>query len=110
MARIFSVWASIPRCTLRHCHRHTVLKSGTRQFRPSRRNRLSTMPRLWRRARLNRHLMLKQNGMAASEKILLRLRLPLAGAHHGMSLSSQIFREDPRALNAALYVAQLVIL
>jgi hypothetical protein len=58
---------------------------------------------------LNRHWMFKQNGMAASEKIRWRPRWPLAGAHHGMSLSSQIVN-DPRALSAALYVAQLVVL
>ena len=53
--------------------------------------------------------MLKQNWMAASEKIRWRPRLPLAGAYHGMSLSSQIVN-DPRALSAALYSAQLVVL
>jgi hypothetical protein len=53
--------------------------------------------------------MLKQNWMAASEKIRWRLRLPLAGAYHGVSLFSQIVK-DPRALSAALYVAQLVVL
>jgi hypothetical protein len=53
--------------------------------------------------------MLKQNGMAASEKTLWRPRWPLAGAYHGMSLSSQIVN-DPRALSAALYAAQLVVL
>jgi hypothetical protein len=53
--------------------------------------------------------MLKQNWMAASEKIRWRPRLPLAGAHHGMSLSSQIVN-DPLTLSAALYVVQLVVL
>ena len=53
--------------------------------------------------------MLKQNWMAASEKIRWRLRLPLAGAYHCVSLSSQIVK-DPRALSAVLYVAQLVVL
>ena len=53
--------------------------------------------------------MLKQNWTAASEKIRWRPRWPLAGAHHGMSLSSQIVN-DPRALSAALYAVQLVIL
>ena len=45
--------------------------------------------------------MLKQNWMAASEKIRGRPRLPLAGAYHGVSLSSQIV-SDPRALSASL--------
>ncbi len=53
--------------------------------------------------------MLKQNWMAASEKIRWRPRLPVAGAYHGVSLSSQIV-SDPRALSAALYIAQLVVL
>jgi hypothetical protein len=53
--------------------------------------------------------MFKQNGMAASEKALWRPRLPLAGAYHCMSLSSQIVN-DLRTLSAALYVAQLVVL
>jgi hypothetical protein len=48
-------------------------------------------------------------GMAASEKTLWRPRLPLAGAYHGMSLFSQIVN-DPRALSAALYAVQLVVL
>jgi hypothetical protein len=47
--------------------------------------------------------------MAASEKIRWRPRWPLAGAHHGVSLSSQIVN-DPRALSAALYAIQLVVL
>ena len=58
---------------------------------------------------MDSHLMLKQNGMAASEKIRWRPHLPLAGAYHCMSLSSQIVN-DPQALSAALYVAQLVVL
>jgi hypothetical protein len=53
--------------------------------------------------------MLKQNWMAASEKTFWRPRLLLAGAYYGMSLSSQIVN-DPRALSAALYAAQLVVL
>jgi hypothetical protein len=43
------------------------------------------------------------------EKTLWRPRLPLAGAYHGMSLSSQIVN-DPWALSAALYAIQLVVL
>lgn len=73
------------------------------------RSRLSTKPRLWRRARPKRHLMLRQNWMAASENTRWRPRLPLAGAYHRMSLSSQIV-SDPLALSAALYAAQLVVL
>lgn len=53
--------------------------------------------------------MLKQNWMAASEKVRWQPRLPLAGAYHGMPLSSQIV-SDPRALSAALYAVQLVVL
>ena len=53
--------------------------------------------------------MLKQNWIAASEKIRWRPRLPLAGAYHCIPLSSQIV-SDPRALSAALYIAQLVVL
>ena len=47
--------------------------------------------------------------MAVSETIRWRPRLPLAGAYHCMSLSSQIVN-DPRVLSAALYAAQLVVL
>jgi len=53
--------------------------------------------------------MLRQNWMAASENTRWRPRLPLAGAYHRMSLSSQIV-SDPLALSAALYAAQLVVL
>lgn len=56
-----------------------------------------------------RHLMLRQNWMAASLNTCCLPRLPLAGAYHCMSLSSQIASE-PRALSAALYAAQLVVL
>ena len=53
--------------------------------------------------------MLRQNWIAESVNVCWRPRLPLAGAYHRMSLSSQIVN-DPRALSAALYVAQLVVL
>jgi HipA-like protein len=79
------------------------------QSRPAMRSRLSTKPRLGRRAKPNRHLMPRQNWMAVSEKVFWRPRLPLAGAYHRMSLSSQIV-SDPLALSAALYSAQLVVL
>ncbi|EHL20713.1 hypothetical protein KYG_21841 [Acidovorax sp. NO-1] len=51
----------------------------------------------------------RQNWMAALEKMCWRPRLPLDGAYHCMPLSSQIV-SDPRALSAALYSAQLVVL
>jgi hypothetical protein len=73
------------------------------------RSRLSAKSRLRRRAKPNRHLMPRQNSMAASEKVCWRPRLPLAGAYHRMSLSSQIV-SDPLALIAAFYSAQLVVL
>jgi len=47
--------------------------------------------------------------MEASEKMRWRPRRPLAEAYHCMSLSSQIV-SVPRALSAALYAAQLVVL
>ncbi len=53
--------------------------------------------------------MLKQNWMAASEKIRWRPRLLLAGAYHCMSLSSQTVN-DPQTLSMALYAVQLVVL
>lgn len=81
--------------------RQTVLKSGTFQTRPARLNRLSTIPRLWRKARPNRHLMLRQNWIAASESVGWRPRLPVAGAFHCISVSSQTDSE-PRALSVAL--------
>jgi hypothetical protein len=47
--------------------------------------------------------------MAASGKTPWQPLRPLAGVYHCMSLSKQIL-SDPRALSAALYVAQLGIL
>ncbi|GKT22905.1 hypothetical protein AVHM3334_09925 [Acidovorax sp. SUPP3334] len=73
-----------------------------------RRSKPCTNPRLWRRARPNRHSMLRQNSIAASLKMGWRPRLPLAGAYHCMSLSSQIV-SDPLALSAASYAAQFVV-
>lgn len=53
--------------------------------------------------------MLRQNWMAASENVGWRPRLPVAGAYHCISVSSQTVSE-PRALSAALYSAQFVVL
>ncbi len=47
--------------------------------------------------------------MAASENTLWRPLQSLANAYHRMSLFSQL-GSDPRALSAALYAAQLVVL
>ena len=46
--------------------------------------------------------------MAASENFWQRPRLPVGGASHCMSLSSQMLR-SPRAFNAALYAFQFVV-
>jgi len=52
--------------------------------------------------------MLRQNWMAASEKVGERPRLPVGAANHAMSWSSQISKE-PRAWSAALYSRQLLV-
>ena len=46
--------------------------------------------------------------MEASENVWLRPRLPLAGASHCMSLSSQMLK-SPLAFSAALYAFQFVV-
>ena len=61
-----------------------------------------TKPVVCRKAKPNRFLMLRQNGIAASENWGLRPYLPLPAANHDMPLSSQMARE-PRDLRAALY-------
>ena len=52
--------------------------------------------------------MLKQNWMAASEKVGLRPRLPFGAASHCMRGSSHIVNE-PRAFSASLYAFQFVV-
>ena len=52
--------------------------------------------------------MLRQNWIAASEKVWLRPRLPLSWPNHCMLLSSQM-DSDPLALSAALYCGQLIV-
>ena len=56
----------------------------------------------------NRHLMLKQNWIAASENVGLRPRLPLGVPNHCMPASSHIVNEL-RAFSAALYAFQFVV-
>ena len=56
----------------------------------------------------NRHLMLKQNCIAASENVGLRPRLPLGVPNHCMPASSHIVNEL-RAFSAALYAFQFVV-
>lgn len=46
--------------------RDSVLKSGTAQFKPTRRSRLSTKPVVWRSAMPNRTFMDRQVWIAAS--------------------------------------------
>ena len=53
--------------------------------------------------------MLRQNWMAASENVGWRPRLPVGGANHCMSLSSQTVNA-PLALRALLYSRQFVVL
>lgn len=69
--------------------RESVLKSGTVQSSPARRNMLSTIPVACRSARPKRHLMVRPNCMAASKKVDCRPRLSVAGANQFMPLSSQ---------------------
>ena len=56
----------------------------------------------------NRHLMLKQNWIAASETVGLCPRLPLGVPNHCMPASSHIVNEL-RAFSAALYAFQFVV-
>jgi hypothetical protein len=56
----------------------------------------------------NRHLMLRQNWIAASEKVGLCPRLPVGAPNHCMPASSHIVNE-PRAFKAALYVVRLPV-
>lgn len=79
---------------------------GNRQSSPVKCSRLSTKPRLWRSARPNRHLMLKQNWIATSVKVRWRPRLPRGAASHCMSRSSQMVN-GPRALRASGPVGRL---
>ena len=66
------------------------------------------MPSAWRKGWPNRHLMLRQNWIAASEKVGLRPRLPLGVPSHCIPGSSHIVNE-PRAFSAALYAFQFVV-
>lgn len=66
------------------------------------------MPSAWREGWPNRHLMLEQNWIAASEKVQLRPLLPLGVPIHRIPVSSHIVNE-PRAFSAALYAFQFVV-
>jgi len=81
--------------------RLTVLKSGTCQSRPASLSRLCAMPIAWRKARLNKPLIVKQNWIAASLYFRRRPRLPLALPCQHMALSNQI-RREPRAFSEVL--------
>lgn len=59
------------------------------------------MPNACRSGWPNRHLMLRQNWIAASEKRGLRPRLPVGSANHCIPRSSYIVN-DPRDFSAAL--------
>lgn len=92
----------------RFCRRLTVLKSGTCQSNPASFSRLCAIPMARRSARLNRHLIVRQNWMAASLNFGLRPRLPFARPCQCISLSSQISSE-PRDFNAVLHSFQFVV-
>jgi hypothetical protein len=91
------------------CLRHRVEKSGTGQSSsPAIFKRLSTIPIVCRSAKPKRTLMLRQNWMAASEKVSGRPGRPLGLANHSISPSSQT-RRQPRRRSAALYSGQFVV-
>src|SRR6056297_2036277 len=86
-----------------------VLKSGTDQFRPTKRNRLSTKPVVCRSAMPKRTFIVRHVWIAASLYCGCRPRLPVGGGTQTMSGSNQIVRE-PRCFNASLYVGQFLVL
>lgn len=67
-----------------------------------------TEPRTCRRGKPNKHLMVRQNWMAASENVWRRPRLPLGATSHCIFLSSQMVR-SPVAFSAALYALLFVV-
>jgi hypothetical protein len=71
------------------------------QFRSANFSRLATLPVVCLSGSLNRTLMLRQNWIAASEKIAGRSGPPSGGASQVISLSSQISKE-PRSFSEAL--------
>ncbi len=81
--------------------RDSVLKSGTVQFRPTSRNRLSTKPAVCRKAMPNSTFIERQVWMTASLELRWRPRLPVGTASQLIAGSNQIVRE-PRRLSASL--------
>jgi hypothetical protein len=81
--------------------RDSVLKSGIDQSRPTKRNRLSTKPVVWRSAMPNKTFIERHVWMAASLQACWRPRLPVGRASQLISGSHQIVTE-PRRLSASL--------
>jgi hypothetical protein len=81
--------------------RDSVLKSGTVQFRPTSRSRLSTKPVVWRNAMPKSTFIVRHVWTAASLQVCWRPRRPVGAASQFISGSNQIVSE-PRRLSASL--------
>lgn len=86
-----------------------MLKSGTAQFSPTSRNKLSTKPVVCRNGNPNSTFKVRHVWIAASLNWDWRPRLPLGGGTQTISGSNQT-ESDPRCFNDVLYEGQFLVL